>query len=136
MRLTIHHETVYLYPRPVVNSVNEVWLRPLSDEGQRCLSFNLTTSPPSQPRPYTDYFGNTVYHFDVPEPHGRLEIVAEAEVETRDGDSAAALDADASPYAPPSQVDQDRWLDRLPEAPLTVLGPAARALATSMTAFQ
>jgi len=56
MQLTIHHETVYSYPRPVVSSVNEVWLRPMSDGGQRCVSFQLTTVPASQPRPYIRLF--------------------------------------------------------------------------------
>src|SRR6266702_8778767 len=98
MRLNIQHSTVYLYPRAVVNSVNEVWLRPVSDERQRCLNFSLSTVPGSQPRPYTDYFGNTVYHFDVAEPHTRLEIIADAEVDTLPHDRGAALDDDNSPY--------------------------------------
>ncbi len=132
MHLTIHHETVYNYPRAVVNSVNEVWLRPSSDEGQRCLSFRLSTIPASQPRPYTDYFGNTVYHFDVSAPHSRLEILAEAEVETRDGDASMALGADSSPYLPLGQEQQDRWLDWLSETPLTAPGSVVRWLAEKL----
>ncbi len=132
MHLKIHHETLFNYPRPVVNSVNEVWLRPLSDEGQRCLSFALSTEPPSEPRPYTDYFGNTVYHFDVAEPHAQLRIVAEADVETNDGDATAALASDGTPYAPLPQQEQDRWLDWLSETPLTVPGPAVRRLAREL----
>jgi transglutaminase-like putative cysteine protease len=132
MYLKIHHKTVFNYPRPVVNSVNEVWLRPLSDERQHCLSFALTTDPGSQPRPYTDYFGNTVYHFDVAEPHERLQILADAEVETHDGDAAVALASDRTPYAPLPQHEQDRWLDWLSETPLTVPGPAVRRLARDL----
>lgn len=129
MRLTIHHQTVYEYPRPVANSVNEAWLRPLSDERQSCLSFRLTTTPRSEPRPYTDYFGNTVYHFDVQEPHLHLAIVADAEVLTEPFDAAAALQADTSPNEALSPVDHDRWLDFLSPTPLTAAGEATRTFA-------
>lgn len=124
MRLLIHHVTTYQYPHAVLNSVNEVWLRPLTDDRQVCLSFSLTTTPRAQPRPYTDYYGNTVYHFDIPEPHTRLEIVADAEVLTDDRDIAALLDGDHSPILPTSQADRDRWLDFLSETPLASAGPA------------
>jgi transglutaminase-like putative cysteine protease len=134
MRLRIHHETVYEYPRPVANSVNEAWLRPLSDERQSCLSFRLSTTPRSQPRPYTDYFGNTVYHFDVQEPHARLAILAEAEVLTEPFDAAAALQADASPYEPLSPIDRDRWLDFLSPTPLTAADTETRAFAERVAA--
>jgi transglutaminase-like putative cysteine protease len=129
MQLTIHHETVYSYPRPVISSVNEVWLRPMSDGGQRCLSFQLTTVPESQPRPYTDYFGNTVYHFDVPEPHEQLTIIANTVVETRDGDDSSTLLSDTSPHLPLSSEDQDRWLDWLSDTPLTARGAGVAGLA-------
>ena len=132
MRLKIHHVTVYDYPLPVTNSVNEAWLRPLTDDRQVCLSFNLTTTPRSQPRPYTDYYGNTVYHFDIPEPHTRLEIVADAEVMTDDRDMGAALDGDRSPYRPLTPADRDRWLDFLSETPLTTTGPAIRGFLRAM----
>lgn len=132
MRLQIHHITAYSYPQPVANSVNEVWLRPLSDRRQTCQSFSLTTSPPSNPRPYTDYFGNTVYHFDVQQRHDRLEIVAEAEVETTDGDGSAALAADRSPYGPLDGAAHDRWLDFLDPTPLTAAGAAVSGLADEL----
>lgn len=126
MRLKIHHVTAYDYPVPVTNSVNEVWLRPLTDDRQVCLAFSLTTTPRSQPRPYTDYYGNTVYHFDIPEPHARLAIVADADVMTDDRDVAALLAGDGSAHRPLSPADHDRWLDFLSETPLTTAGPAIR----------
>ena len=132
MRLIIHHQTIYRYPRPVANSVNEAWLRPLTDERQACLSFRLTTAPRSEPRPYNDYFGNTVYHFDVQEPHTQLAIVADAEVLTEPFDAAAALQADPSPYQPLSPIDYDRWLDFLASTPLTSAGADTRALADAL----
>ncbi|HTE86325.1 MAG TPA: transglutaminase family protein [Dehalococcoidia bacterium] len=128
MRLTIHHETVYEYQRPVANSINEAWMRPLTDERQSCLSFRLTTAPASRPQPYADYFGNTVYNFDIHEPHARLEVVADAEVLTEALDYAAALSADASPYDPHA-VSDDRLLDFLAPTPLTPAGSLVRDLA-------
>jgi transglutaminase-like putative cysteine protease len=136
MRLSIHHSTVYQYPHAVVNSVNEVWLRPVSDERQTCLSFSLTTMPASNPRPYTDYFGNTVYHFDVPEQHARLEIIADAEVETVPIDRDALLAGDDAPFEPLSPDEQDLWLDYLVETPLTAAGPAVRRLAIEVSRGQ
>src|SRR6516225_390471 len=100
MRLTIQHETVYNYPRPAMNSVNEAWMRPLTDDRQTCLTFRLDTRPASTPRPYTDYFGNTVYHFDIQEQHSHLVVVANAEVLTEPIDVAAALINDSSNYEP------------------------------------
>jgi transglutaminase-like putative cysteine protease len=128
MRLTIHHETTYDYPRAVVNSVNEAWLRPLTDEKQSCLSFRLTTRPSSDPRPYTDYFGNTVYHFDVQNPHTQLAIIADADVLTLPFDAQAALAADSSPFRPLSSGDSDQWLDFLLQTPLTTSGPLVQAI--------
>ncbi len=134
MRLKIHHTTVYEYPFPVTNSVNEAWLRPLTDERQSCLSFSLITTPRSEPRPYTDYYGNTVYHFDIPEPHGRLEVLAEADVLTQDTDMMAEIQADASPYRPLSPVEHDRWLDFLTPTPLTKPGEAIPPYAAAIAA--
>jgi len=122
MRLIVHHETLYDYPQPVANSVNEAWLRPLTDERQSCLAFRLCTAPSSDPRPYTDYFGNTVYHFDIHEPHTRLTVTADAEVLTE------PLDADSSPLQALSAEAGDRWLDFLAPTALTCAGPGIRDL--------
>jgi transglutaminase-like putative cysteine protease len=127
MRLTIHHETVYDYPYPVTNSINEAWLRPLTDERQSCLSFRLTTRPGSDPRPYEDYFGNTVYHFDIYEQHRKLQILAEAEVLTEPFDAGAALLTDPAPFEPLAQAD-DQWLDFLSSTPLTTPGERIQEL--------
>lgn len=132
MHLKIHHVTVFEYPRPATNSINEVWLRPLTDSRQSCLSFSLTSDPRSEPRSYIDYFGNTVYHFDIPQPHTRLEIVARAEVETRAIDLAEVLAADHSPYELLAAVERDRWMDFLVPTALTAVGDAVRELSGSI----
>jgi transglutaminase-like putative cysteine protease len=132
MRLTIQHETVYEYPRPAMNSVNEAWMRPLTDERQTCLSFRIDTRPLSSPRPYTDYFGNTVYHFDIQEQHSRLVVATSAEVLTEPLDAAAALASDLSEYQPLSPTDE-HWLDFLASTPLTQPGSLICALAKEVS---
>jgi transglutaminase-like putative cysteine protease len=136
MRLIVHHETVYDYPEPVMNSVNEAWLRPLTDERQSCLNFRLNTSPASDPRPYTDYFGNTVYHFDVHEPHSRLRVTADAEVLTEPFDVSAALNMDTSPLESLSVEAGERWLDFLAQTPLTYAGAEVILFARDVAAGQ
>jgi transglutaminase-like putative cysteine protease len=82
MRLRIHHETIYEYEEPAYASHNEVRLQPIDDELQRCLSFQLSTDPPSTSRRRQDYFGNTVHYFSIPGYHRRLVIRGEALVLT------------------------------------------------------
>jgi transglutaminase-like putative cysteine protease len=82
MRLRIQHETVYQYDQPAYASHNEVRLQPLDDELQRCLSFQLSTEPPSTFRSRHDYFGNVTHYFSIPGYHRRLVIRSEALVLT------------------------------------------------------
>lgn len=83
MELDVNHVTVFEYEGWVRDSVNEVRLRPRTDELQATLDFRLVTEPPSDPRPYIDPFGNTVHAFDVAEPHTRLLIAATSRVITQ-----------------------------------------------------
>ena len=82
MRIHISHETVFEYAEPAFDSHNEVRLQPLDDELQRCLRFDLTTEPSTNPRTRRDYFGNVVHYFSIPGYHRRLAIRAEATVVT------------------------------------------------------
>ena len=76
MFLEIRHLTQYHYAEPVRESVMELWLQPQKSGRQRLISFDLELDPPAQLFSYADAFGNAVYHFDVPQPHERLTIVA------------------------------------------------------------
>jgi transglutaminase-like putative cysteine protease len=84
MLLEIRHVTQYHYAHPVRESVMEVWMQPQKSASQRLLSFELELEPAAQLFSYADSFGNAVYHFDVPQPHERLEIVARSAVETQE----------------------------------------------------
>ena len=100
MLLEVRHVTQYHYAHPVRESVMELWMQPQKSATQRLLSFELEIEPAAQLFSYADSFGNAVYHFDVPQPHETLQIVARSTVETHD------------PRSPPETLDQGEW-DRL-----------------------
>jgi transglutaminase-like putative cysteine protease len=88
--LEIRHVTQYHYDEPVRESVMELWMQPQKSATQRLLNFALEVDPPVQVFSYADSFGNAVYHFDVPQAHERLQIVARSAVETRSPDRVPA----------------------------------------------
>ena len=100
MLLEVRHVTQYHYAETVRESVMEVWMQPQKGARQRLVSFELELDPPAQLFSYADAFGNAVYHFDVPQPHDRLNIIARSAVETQ---PAAVL---------PDALDMGEW-DRL-----------------------
>ena len=100
MLLEVRHVTQYHYAEPVRESVMEVWMQPQKGIRQRLVSFELELDPAAQLFSYADPFGNAVYHFDVPQPHDRLNIVARSAVETQ------------APPPLPDALDQGEW-DRL-----------------------
>jgi transglutaminase-like putative cysteine protease len=98
--LATRHVTQYRYDELVRESVMELWMQPQKGVRQRLVSFELELDPPAQLFSYADAFGNAVYHFDVPQPHDRLTIVARSAVETQ---AATPL---------PDMLDLGEW-DRL-----------------------
>ena len=100
MLLSVRHSTRYQYDVPVRESVMELWMQPQKRAGQRLISFELDVDPAAQLFSYADTFGNAVYHFDIPQPHERLAIVARSAVETE------------PPVVPPDGLDRGEW-DRL-----------------------
>ena len=100
MLLEVRHLTEYHYAEPVRESVMELWMQPQKGADQRLVSFGLELDPPAQLFSYADAFGNAVYHFDVPQPHSRLNILARSAVETQPSQSL------------PEAVDLGEW-DRL-----------------------
>lgn len=93
---TVRHLTRTRYSTPVRENVTELRMQPRSEDGQRCLSFRLTTQPAARPTSFADHYGNIVHHFDIPAPHRVLAVTAEALVEIT---PAAALPAALSPAA-------------------------------------
>lgn len=103
MFYAIRHFTRYRYSRPVWESNMEVRMHPRSENTQRCFTFQLSVSPRARIFSYTDHIGNVVHHFDVPELHNHLTIIADALV---DVDAADEL---------PEALATDAWseLDRM-----------------------
>ena len=81
MHFTVYHLTRFRYDTHVSESVMEVRMQPRTEGGQRCLRFELSTSPRSRVFAYQDPLGNVVHHFDIPARHRELTITAEAVVE-------------------------------------------------------
>ncbi len=81
MRYTVYHLTHFRYDAPVSESVMEVRMQPRTESVQRCLRFELTTTPRARVFAYQDPEGNVVHHFDVPARHRELTVVAESVVE-------------------------------------------------------
>lgn len=100
MLFEIRHVTEFRYEAPVRESVMEVWMQPQKSGRQRLVSFELDIHPSVRLFSYADSFGNAVYHFDVPQPHADLTIVARSAVETQ------------APPALPEALDLGEW-DRL-----------------------
>lgn len=82
MHLRVHHRTRYVYRVPVVDSYNEVRLRPATDDPKRLLSFLLSVHPPRRLRHFRDEHHNYVQWFEIPEPHTELIIDAVSRINT------------------------------------------------------
>ncbi|MEM9562656.1 MAG: transglutaminase family protein [Actinomycetota bacterium] len=91
MRLDIRYRMQFRYDSPVREAHNELRVRPKDTPGQRLLAHRLSCDPPGRILSFTDYWGTTVEHLGVLGEHDRLEIVAEAAVETRDRDDPAIV---------------------------------------------
>lgn len=107
-RLQVIHRTRYEYASPVRESFNEVRLRPVSNEHQRCDSFMLKVLPAVNLRHYDDFYANYVHHFEIPQPHPSLLIEATSRIETN---RSNWLDPAATPF-PMSRIRESAGLER------------------------
>jgi transglutaminase-like putative cysteine protease len=80
--LQIRHFTGFAYDGTAESSYNEARMTPLTLARQRVVDAMLGVHPKALQSTYRDYFGTIVTTFDLHEPHERLEVVAEATVET------------------------------------------------------
>jgi transglutaminase-like putative cysteine protease len=92
-RLRIEHITKVRYAGPVVTSFNEARMTPLTLPSQTTLESRVTAGPGVPVWTYSDYWGTFVSVFDLPEPHGDLEIRSVATVETEPHPGLPAADA-------------------------------------------
>lgn len=79
-RYRLVHVTDFSYDGPVTDSYNEVRLRPMQTDTQSCLSFRLTTDPPTSIASHMDHYGNWVHRFHVLREHRDLRVEADSVV--------------------------------------------------------
>jgi transglutaminase-like putative cysteine protease len=82
MNLRVFHRTQYFYRVPVRDSVNQIRLRPATDDKKRLPYFLLRVSPPRRLRHFRDEFWNYVQIVELPEPHTELLIEATSHIHT------------------------------------------------------
>ena len=83
MRFSIQHLTSYRYGSLVSDSFNDAHLCPISDTLQTCESFELNVEPScGRILRRLDFYTNQVHHFEVMQPHDRLDVLALSTVKT------------------------------------------------------
>lgn len=80
-RYRIRHTSLYKYSFPVQSSAMTLSFRPLEDEHQSVLDYEIETEPSVGLTQEKDYFGNTKHYLLLHQPHESLEIVSTAAVE-------------------------------------------------------
>ena len=127
MQYTVRHLTRFTYENPISESMMEVRMQPRTEQHQRCLGFELTTTPRATITAYRDPLNNIVHHFDIPGRHSQLTIVAEAIVEfVGTTDAPAALPVEAWTQVQAIARAQAHW-DFLQPSPLTLETPLLKA---------
>jgi transglutaminase-like putative cysteine protease len=129
---SIRHLTRFRYSRPISESIMETRMHPRSDSNQHCLTFTLSVSPRCRVFSYRDHLGNNVQHFDIPNEHNQLVIVAESVVEQQVlPDVPAFLSPDAWEALDDMIESGDYWEMLLPSQFCTET-PALKLLASQM----
>jgi transglutaminase-like putative cysteine protease len=96
LTLEVKHDTRYDYAAPVSLAHHLAYLRPLQDEHQTLLTFEMTINPkPQHSRDGQDGLGNATHHFSLHTAHQQLLVEATSRV--RVAPRFAGLDAQASP---------------------------------------
>lgn len=73
-RLSVLHRTSFFYAAPVTHSVNTLRLEPRTFPYQKTLAALIRVLPATRLRRFGDLFQNLTHHFELPEPHFKLEI--------------------------------------------------------------
>ena len=111
----IRHITSFRYDAPVSESVMELRMRPASGGAQHCMQFEVDVQPNARVFAYSDFHGNWVHHFNIPQRHSQLTIVARADVKVDSPDALPdALPGDAWGEVVSWSVRGDHWHFRHP----------------------
>jgi len=111
VKFKIVHRTTYTYDAPVTASFGQIHQMPESQDGQVCLSRDLTIEPkPEVLAERVDYFGNRVATCVIREAHTKLIVNSESEVDTG-GRAEPVREADGSREA--AELPWDEFRRRL-----------------------
>jgi transglutaminase-like putative cysteine protease len=108
-RLSVLHRTTFHYAAPVVRSLNVLHLEPRTFPYQKTLSAIVRVLPATRLRRFIDLFENVTHHFELHEPHAKLEIESRIRVHNLPLDiSAAGREATTEDYRDP-QIRERIW---------------------------
>ncbi len=127
MRLSVHHNTHYTYVGEASSSHNEIRLKPITNEVQRCLEYKVKIRPSAR---YYEYetIGGFVNHFAIMEPHHELDVTVESVVETQDRNVFSTLDLVVQDLVlKPSKEYLKAYAEFLCESPYVQLLPEVKA---------
>jgi len=80
----IRHNTTFEYEDTVSTAQHLLHLQPRNSDTQRRVMFTLTLEPqPPQWEERSDYFGNTVHHLSLQEPHDRFVVESRSRIDVR-----------------------------------------------------
>jgi transglutaminase-like putative cysteine protease len=106
MRYRVRHSSTYRYGSDIVLAHHLLHLSPRAVAGQRVLGFKMEVEPkPSVIAEHRDYFDNPTTYIEMHEPHKRLVVHTDIDVEVEENrPTVAAMDA-------PWEVLRDRLND-------------------------
>ena len=134
MFYAVRHFTRYRYSRPVWQSLMEVRMHPRSENMQRCFTFQLSVSPRARIFSYTDHTGNVIHHFDIPEPHRQLTIIADALVDVDPADDLPDSMGSNAWNDLDRLIAQDDYWDMLMPSDYALFSPAVESFACEIGA--
>src|SRR5271169_3108934 len=95
MNFAIRYLTHYEYDADVVDNLNALRVKPITNGRQRCDEFSVRLTPEVRLHRHTDYFGTEVVEFEISRPHRHLTIDVRARVSTRPATEAPQATWDA-----------------------------------------
>jgi transglutaminase-like putative cysteine protease len=85
MRYRVRHSSAYRYGNDIMLAHHLLHLTPRVAEGQRVLGFRMEVEPkPSVIAEHRDYFGNPMTYLEMHEPHRRLVVRTDIDVEVEE----------------------------------------------------
>ncbi len=80
---TIRHTTQYFYDAPVIDSINQVKIYPVSGSDQNVIHQEVTVTNDPNMNFFIDYWGNRVGVFSINEPHTSMVVDSKIIVHTQ-----------------------------------------------------